>query len=116
MQLKELMKFIKKEDKRIKIRFGNYKDKEKLLLARTVKLTEELGELCDEVLSFNSMQRPEKLEKRNVDNLYGEFADVLMATLLLAEAMGVDVEKALKEKMKKLEERHKNILIKTGTK
>jgi len=107
MQLEGLIKFIKKEDKRIREHYGNYKDEEKRILVRTVKLAEELGELCDEVLSFNSMQRREKLEKHDAENLSDEFADVLITTLLLAEVMKVDVEKALKQKIKKIDRRYK---------
>jgi NTP pyrophosphatase (non-canonical NTP hydrolase) len=107
MQLKDLTKFIKKEDKRLREYYGNYKDEEKRILARTVKLTEELGELCDEVLSFNSMQRKEKLDKHNINNLSDEFADVIITTLLLAEVMDVDIEKALKGKIEKIDKRYK---------
>jgi NTP pyrophosphatase (non-canonical NTP hydrolase) len=106
MQLKDLIKFIRKEDKRLRERFGNYKDGEKRILARTVKLTEELGELCNEVLNFNAMQRKEKLDKYDADNLSDEFADVLITTLLLAEVMKVDIEKALKQKIRKIDKRY----------
>ena len=67
MQFKDLKKFIKTEDRRLRVKYGNYKDEEKRVLARTVKLTEELGELCDEVLAYNSFQRKDKLEKHNAD-------------------------------------------------
>ncbi len=107
MQLKDLKKFIKKEDQRLRKYYGDYKDEEKRILARTVKLTEELGELCDEVLSHSSMQRKDKLDKCNKNNLSEEFADVLITTLLLAEVMKVDIEKALKEKIKKIDKRYK---------
>lgn len=107
MQLKDLKRFITKEDQRLRKYYGNYKDEEKRILARTVKLTEELGELCDEVLSYNSMQRKDKLDKHDKSNLSDEFADVIITTLLLAEVMKVDVEKALKGKIKKINKRHK---------
>lgn len=107
MQLKDLKKFIKKEDKRLRKHYGNYKDEEKRILARTVKLAEELGELCDEVLSCNSMQRKDKLDNHDANNLSEEFADVVITTFLLAEVMKVDIEKALKEKIKKINERYK---------
>jgi len=107
MQLKDLIKFIKKEDKRLREYYGNYKDEEKRILARTVKLSEELGELCDEVLSFNVMQRQDKLAKHDANNLSEEFADVIITTLLLAEVMNVDIEKALKHKMQKINKRYK---------
>lgn len=107
MELKQLIKFIKKQDKRLREQYGNYEDEEKRILARTVKLTEELGELCDEVLSFNSMQRKDKLDKHDMDNLPQEFADVIITTLLLAETMKVDIEKALKGKIEKINKRYK---------
>lgn len=107
MQLKGLRKFIKKEDKRLRKHYGNYKDEEKRILARTVKLTEELGELCDEVLSYNSMQRKDKLDNHDANNLSEEFADVVITTLLLAEVMNVDIEKALKRKIDKINKRYK---------
>jgi NTP pyrophosphatase (non-canonical NTP hydrolase) len=106
MELKDLKKFIKKEDKRLKERYGNLKDGEKRILARAVKLSEELGELCNEVLMFNSLQRKDKLEKHDVENLYGEFADVIITTLLLAELMDVDIEKALEQKIEKINKRY----------
>jgi len=42
MDLKELLKFIEIEDERLKKYYGGYSDQEKRILARTVKLTEEL--------------------------------------------------------------------------
>lgn len=107
MQEKYLKDFLEKEDKRLRDRYGNYKDENKRILARTVKLTEELGELCEEVLIYNSFQRKEKLDNHDSKNLPGEFADVLISALLLAKAMNINVDKALKDKIKKIEERHK---------
>ena len=104
MTFEELNRFIKKEDGRLRERFDNYLDEEKRILARTVKLMEELGELSDEVLSYNAMQRQEKLDQNDGQNLPHEFADVIITTWLLAAAMGVDMEKALTEKIKKIEE------------
>ncbi|MDD2807089.1 MAG: MazG nucleotide pyrophosphohydrolase domain-containing protein [Patescibacteria group bacterium] len=107
MQMEDLKKFIKKEDQRLRKYYGNFEDEEKHILARTVKLTEELGELCDEVLSYHSLQRQDKLDKRDANNLSEEFADVVITTFLLAEAMKVDIEKALKQKIVKINKRYK---------
>ncbi len=106
MELKELQKFIDIEHERLKSLYG-YDDNEKRILARTVKLTEELGELCDEVLAHDSIQRKEKLENRDRENLQEEFADVIITTHLLAKALNIDVEKALEKKMMKINERYK---------
>lgn len=108
MELKELLQFITTEDKRLKKYYGNYSDQEKRILARTVKLSEELGELCDEVLSFNTMQRKDKLKSHDGENLSEEFADVLITTLLLAKAMDVDIVEALKRKITKINKRYEN--------
>jgi NTP pyrophosphatase (non-canonical NTP hydrolase) len=106
MELDELLKFIDKEDKRLRTYYGNYPDNEKRILARSVKLSEELGELCEEVLAYNSLQRKEKFKKVGYENLNEEFADVLITTLLLAKAMDVDVKKALQDKIKKINKRY----------
>lgn len=107
MQLKDLLKFIEIEDKRLKKYYGSYNDQEKRILARTVKLTEELGELCNEVLAYGSLQRKEKLNNHDKNNLPEEFADVIITTLLLAKAMDIDIEKALKKKIKKVNKRYR---------
>jgi NTP pyrophosphatase (non-canonical NTP hydrolase) len=106
MTFEELLQWIDLEDGRLRERFGNYPDEEKRILARTVKVSEELGELCDEVLSFNSMQRQEKLDEDKSENLSAEFADVLITTLLLAKTMGVDVREALGKKIEKINKRY----------
>jgi NTP pyrophosphatase (non-canonical NTP hydrolase) len=104
MTFEDLLKFIKDEDKRIKEKYGNYSDNEKRILVRAVKLSEEVGELCSEVLKYNSFQRKEKMEKDS--DLEGELADVIITTLLLTESLGVDIEKALRDKIEKIEKRY----------
>jgi len=107
MELKELLQFIEAQDERLKKYFGDHADQEKRILTRTVKLSEELGELCDEVLTFNSMQRKQKLDSHDKENLPKEFADVIITALLLARAMDVDMEKALEGRIEELEKRYR---------
>jgi NTP pyrophosphatase (non-canonical NTP hydrolase) len=106
MELKELLEFIEIEDGRLQKYYNSYDDKEKRILTRTVKLAEEVGELCEEVLAFNSLLRKEKLDDRDSNNLQEEFADVLIVTLLLAKAMDVNIESALKRKIDKVNKRY----------
>jgi NTP pyrophosphatase (non-canonical NTP hydrolase) len=108
MQLKELLEFIDLEDKRLIKYYGGYTDQEKRTLARTVKLSEELGELCEEVLTFNALQRKEKLDNYESENLSEEFADVIITTLLLAKTMNVDIEKGLEKKITKIHKRYES--------
>jgi len=108
MKLEELLKFIDLEDKRLIERFGKKSStSQEKILARTVKLTEELGELCNEVLTFNGDQRQEKLDKYNKNNLPDEFADVIITTLLLAKSMDINIRRALTNKIKKINKRYK---------
>lgn len=104
MELKELLKFIEIEDGRLNS-YYSHSDSEKMVLARTVKLSEELGELCEEVLAHHSFQRAQKIENR-VSNLPEEFADVIITALLLAKSMNIDIESALKSKVEKINKRY----------
>ncbi|MBU1974884.1 MAG: hypothetical protein KKG59_00615 [Nanoarchaeota archaeon] len=104
MQLSELLEFAKTEHKRL-LKFYNIEDSKKLRYPIVLKIMEELGELSEQVLAGNSIQRTEKLED-NSSSTKDEIADVLLATLVLAENMGVDVETALKEKIDKIKKRN----------
>ena len=104
--MKKILKWIKKENKRLEKDHGRYQDKDKQIFACAIKLGEEFGELCQEVLFHSSLQRKSKMDKFKKENLSEEFADVLISTLLLAQEMNVDIEKALENKMKKIDKRY----------
>ncbi|MBU2612679.1 MAG: hypothetical protein KKB62_03085 [Nanoarchaeota archaeon] len=97
MNLKELKNIIKNEGETLinKTQIAET-EKEKILL-RAVKLNEEVGELCEEILKKFGNQRKEK--KFDDKNLRGEFADVIITLMLLADKMDIDVEEALEEKV-----------------
>jgi NTP pyrophosphatase (non-canonical NTP hydrolase) len=76
MELKDLLRFIEVEDRKLEKSYGSLSNKDEWILARTVKLGEEFGELCEEVLAFNSLQRRQKLDNRDEESLREEFADV----------------------------------------
>lgn len=107
MKFEDLLKFIEIEEKRLEKYHGKYSDPEKEVFACTLKLSEEQGELCDAVLSYYSLQRKSKKYKK--DYLENEFADVIIATLFLAKQMNIDIKKALTNKIKKINRRHRGI-------
>jgi len=109
MEFKDLLQFIDAQDERLKEYYSELNDQEKIVLARTVKLAEELGELSQVVLAHLSLQRTQKLNKHDKDKLPEEFADVLVTTLLLAKSMNVDVESALENKIQTINKRFKQI-------
>lgn len=104
MEFKELLQFIKKEHQRL-MKFYNFKKNGQLKYPLALKIMEELGELCEEVLSKDSFQRVEKLQNRE-SKIDEELADVLITTLLLAENMNIDVINGLKNKIEKIKNRN----------
>lgn len=80
------------------------------IYARTIKLGEEYGELCDEVLEYMHDQRAAKSKHHRAEDLGSEFADVLVVLFMLAKAMDVDVMAALEQKVKKIQKRNKKVV------
>lgn len=106
MNLKNLQEKIKVLNQKTKPHYKLYSQTEKEILTKTVKLNEEVGELCNDVLSILQLQRKAKLEKFDRRNIYQEFADVIITTIQLAATAGVDVERAIGDKLKKIEEKY----------
>ena len=105
MDLKNLQNRIREHSKKVpayKIATAEEQD----ILAKTVKLNEEVGELCNDILAVLKLQRKSKLEKFDKRNFYEEFGDVIISTIQLANAAGVDIQRAVNDKMKKIEERY----------
>lgn len=106
MNLKIIQEKIKVLNETNKPHYKLYSQTEKEILTKTVKLNEEVGELCNDILSILKLQRKAKLENFNKTNMYQEFADVIITTIQLASVAGVDVERAVLEKLKKIENRY----------
>lgn len=99
MDFKKFLRFVKQRDKKLITSYGN--DPNIVILGRTVKLSEEVGELCEVILSSLSLQRKDKLLRYSSLDIADELADVVLVCFLLGQATGVNVENALEEKMKK---------------
>ena len=106
MDIKSLQSKISELDSRTSPHYKLYTQKEKAILTKTVKLNEEVGELCNDILSVLKLQRRAKLEKFDKRNIYEEFADVIITTIQLAQTAGVDIERAIGDKLKKIEEKY----------
>jgi len=102
MNLKNLQEKIKVLDQKAP-HYKLYTQQEKAILTKTVKLNEEVGELCNDILSILRLQRKAKLEKFDKRNIYQEFADIIITTIQLAVVTGVDIERAVSDKLKKIE-------------
>lgn len=82
------------------------------VFARTIKVSEEFGELCDEVLSHYGKQRQSKMDTKDEDSLGDEFADVVITTFMLAKSLNISIPEALERKTKKIRAKHNKELQK----
>ncbi|HIQ56433.1 TPA: hypothetical protein EYG96_00120 [Candidatus Gracilibacteria bacterium] len=101
----EFLQYIDKFDSEVMTAFTHFSERE-MLLSRMTKLTEETGELANEILASIEYQRPEKLKNHSKETLEGEFSDVFVTALLLAKAANIDINKAIEDKIKKLNKRY----------
>ena len=108
MTFEELKNFIDIEDGRLKKCYGEYSDKESEVLFKMTKTTEEIGELCSEILTKYSRQRKEKLASYSDEKLAEELIDVIITVSLLAKSLDIDIESTLKKKIEKIEKRHQD--------
>lgn len=107
MKLKVLEERIRFLSTKLKPSYKFTTKQEKDILIETVKLNEEVGELCNDILGILKLQRKAKQKVFDKRNIYEEFADVIITTIVLAQTTGVDLERALKDKLDKIEERYK---------
>ncbi len=105
MNLKNLQEKIAVLNEKTKTHYKLYSQEEKEILTKTVKLNEEVGELCNDILGILKLQRKAKMKNFDKRNIYQEFADVIITTIQLAQVAGVDIERAIEDKLKKIETR-----------
>lgn len=76
------------------------KNKEQRIFARFMKLTEETGEMADEVLTSMNLQRESKIAEFSQQNVADELADVLASVILLANELEIDLDEIMRRKLK----------------
>lgn len=106
MKIDALQEKIKALDKKKPIIYQLNTQREKEILTKAIKLNEEVGELCNDTLSVLKLQRKSKLENFDKRNFYEEFADVIITTVQLANAAGVDIQRAVSDKLTKIESKY----------
>ncbi len=90
---------IKEAQKKIKQILG---EMEHPRLASFIALTEEVGEVADEIMKKEIYD-----EKTDLDDLKGEIADVLVCLLELSNVYDIDLNDEFEKKIKNLEPRAK---------
>jgi NTP pyrophosphatase (non-canonical NTP hydrolase) len=107
LTLEEFEDFIEEQDILLQGIHSKGQSARERIYARTVKLGEEYGELCDAILGSFGEQRTDKQDR---ENLEGEFADVVIVAYMLARSMQVDMQQALRQKIKKIRTKHNKVL------
>jgi len=108
MDLQQLQELVNIESDRLMLQYNETPDPKLVILARTVKLSEESGELADQILGYCGLQRKDKMYKYSMDKLSKELADVIITTFVLAKACNVDIIKAIDDKMQIVSQRKLN--------
>jgi NTP pyrophosphatase (non-canonical NTP hydrolase) len=103
MKFDELLEFSEQEHDRL-IKHYNCKDNPKTKYTIFAKLVEEIGELSEAILTKDNLQRKDKLQNPK-STIGDELADVILATMLLARELNIDIDEELKQKIKKIKER-----------
>ncbi len=106
LTIKDLILFL--QQVRYKLNSTTYKshDKEKLILLQAMKISEEIGEMNNEL---HKMMQKYSDGASYSKNLHYEICDVLLSTILLSIELDIDLEKALSEKMLIVDKRMKEI-------
>lgn len=104
MKTEELIEFIKSEHQRL-MNYYQIKDKSEATHPIMIKISEEVGELAEEVLLLNKLQRKEKVDARE-SKIGDELADVIITTLILAENVDIDIIGSLRKKIDKIKKRN----------
>lgn len=111
MDMKGLTDFAALQERRFKkMSAGGHTETERLF-AQTVKLGEEVGELCEAILAHAGEQRKDKLAEHTMQHLEHELADCVIVLFIIADKLGVDLPKALTEKIAIVNERFKDVEV-----
>lgn len=106
MTFERLEDFIVAENARLKQAYAGSYSPDSWLLRQGVKLSEEVGELSDQILGHLNLQRAAKAHKYNPDELAGEMADVVIMALLVGAEAGLDLGAVLEAKIAFIEARY----------
>lgn len=82
-------------------------NKQTRIFAKTVKVMEELGEFCQEIIISQNLHRDEKTKNYKKDNLGAEFVDVVSTLMLLALELDIDINSSIEKKITETKNRLK---------
>lgn len=102
MEIQEVNKFIKDFEQVFNKKNIDPIPHKESVYRNMIKVTEEVGELSDQVLGNLAYQREDKRAKYSKEAMAGELADSLIALFYLAHDLDIDVEEALQKTITKV--------------
>jgi len=99
--MEKLNEILAKLDTHFRSTNSEMTEKERLF-SRVIKLNEEVGELCEAVLSENDRNQR---EKGKVIDLDAELADIIICTLLIAHTRDKDIWEEINTKLTRLQQK-----------
>lgn len=105
MEIKEISDFIDRTLNKWKYSNDNNFSHTEKIFSQMLKVSEETGELSEQILWKFGFQRLDKIDRINDEKLNNEIADVILATIRLARLMDLDIEELLTNKMEILKVR-----------
>lgn len=100
MNIKEIQEAAQKNIDKLKAHYDL--NGRELTLAMNAKLSEECGELSEQILGYFELQRKDKLHKYSEEELAGEVFDVVFTAVELAQVNGINLTPVFEEKIKKI--------------
>lgn len=76
------------------------------VLARSAKVAEEYGELIDEILGSLGLQRQDKLDKLDKENLKKEYGDLVLTVFLLGLSLDLDIKQVISDRLEEKYQEH----------
>jgi len=105
MNIKEMQEFAAEESGRLHAHY-QVEDRRVRILGKMAKVTEEVGELAEEILLHLNLQRTSKLANAEKGNLEKEFADVIITAAILASDLGIDLDKVIATRIEDIRKRN----------
>jgi|GEM_PF-4495441 len=106
MNLQELQEHANEVNKRLDNQFGLNGEQRLRAFAHMIKIQEEVGELSEETLIRYKLQREQKLNNADKENLEKEVADVIFATCTFAANFDINLDKVLTERIELVKKRY----------
>lgn len=104
MSIDELVVELKKINQRLLDQY-DLGDRRVRILARAAKISEEVGELSNELLATLELQRKDKLQTFKSENISKELVDVLFTAFILGITLDIDIETAIKDRLNDINNR-----------